>query len=126
MDKQILKKFTNSQLVGVFIEPTKLWIRLDFIVEIENKECDIEFHQILNFHLSKDIDSEDGGYYIGEISHQEITDGGKEILSKMRYPFLDFNEEMKTFPSKLLHYFHLEGEVCVDIVCGNYKILRET
>ncbi|NJM62956.1 MAG: hypothetical protein HC849_26645 [Oscillatoriales cyanobacterium RU_3_3] len=53
-----------------------------------------------------------------------MTEDKSQILSALSYPFQDRAGSIETGSSSLF-YFRLEGDICIEVVCGSYKIFQE-
>lgn len=117
-----LKKFENSQIVGFSIQPKDLSINIEFILDGTYTETDIEFSHVALYSFSswmegKNYDN-DPNYYVGEINYRELGENDAEIFKKLNYGHKLSQEDFK----KNIHYFHIEGELCMDIICDCFSI----
>lgn len=120
----LLKYLRKSQLVGISFEPTKLSMRLEFTVGSQGDDIVIQLFQIIHLVLSKDPD-DNKIFYVGEINLIPIENGGKEILSFLLYPFRERDGSVASYPSQSLFHLHIEGGICIEVICGSYQVFQE-
>jgi hypothetical protein len=60
--------------------------------------------------------------FIGDLALYSVSDGGAAILSKLNYPILDLDGKTRAYPGTLRFYMHIEGDICTDVVCGDYSV----
>jgi hypothetical protein len=53
----------------------------------------------------------------------KLDDGGEAVLRKTGYGFVGQDGNVATYPNIDLYHFHLEGEICADIVCRSFDLL---
>jgi hypothetical protein len=51
--KYLIDKISNCQILGIVLEPTQLWLCLEFIDPSDLKEVVLELHKMAYFSLSK-------------------------------------------------------------------------
>ena len=61
---------------------------------------------------------------MGNAELRQLTEDKSHILSTLSYPFQNQPSLVETDSSSLF-YFRLEGDICIKVVCGSYKILQE-
>lgn len=122
--QSLLKYLKRSQLVGISVEPSNLSITLEFTHGTQGCNVIIKVFQVVHFIISKDPDDNDV-FYVGNINLITIEDGGKEILSSLLYPFTEQDGGVGIYPSRCLFHLHIEGGICIEVVCGSYQIFQE-
>ena len=122
--QKILNNLKSSSLAEIYMDPTTLSLRLNFTYGPDGKDISIVFFHIAHMTISKILDDEDGVFNISEISINGIKDGGSDLLKKLGYMFQDGNGVL-TYPEEKLFHLYIEGDVCMEVICGNYKILQE-
>ncbi|KAB8315981.1 hypothetical protein SD81_032205 [Tolypothrix campylonemoides VB511288] len=120
-----LEDLKSADLVGISLLPQNLGLRLDFTFGPEAGDAKIELYRIVHLVLSQplNIDDQDLCFWVGEVELKKIEESGSQILSGLSYPFKNPNGSIEADSS--LIYFRLEGDIFVEVVCGNYKIFQE-
>lgn len=119
--KCLIDKISHCQISQFVLEPTKLWLRLEFIDPIDLKEIVLELYKMAYFSLSKTSDDEDGAYVILEAELLSVNDS-LELLSKLNYGFIS-SPQINVLDS--LYHLHIEGDICLDVVCESYKVFEK-
>jgi len=120
-DENIFNQLNNSHIVSVNIGDNLNTI-ISFYVEIGDKEIILELQDICLIKISKFLEDKDGSYPVFEFKFQPITDGGKSIFEKLGYSYFTMDNKMFSYPDSQLYYLSIEGDICMDIVAGGYKI----
>jgi hypothetical protein len=118
--KYLIDKISHCQISQVVLEPTQLWLRLEFIDPIDLKEIVLELDKMAYFSLSKTSDDEDGAYVILEAKLSSVNDS-LGLLSKLNYGFIS-SPQINLLES--IYHLHIEGDICLDVVCESYKIFE--
>lgn len=120
-----LEDLKSADLVGISLNPQNLGLRLDFTFGPEADDVAIELYHIIHLVFSQPLntDDEDICFWVGEVELKRIEDDIQEYLSKS-YPFVDKNEVGKTNLQPLI-YFQLQGDICLEVVCKNYKTFQQ-
>lgn len=84
----------------------------------------ITLQNVIQMSFSRTPDTEQLGFYIGEIKIVELHDGGQEILKKLNHLFVESNGEDAQYKNLPLFHLHSEGEVCFDIICSKIIFKR--
>lgn len=116
----------RSQLKNIALNPQTLALQFRF-TEVEGKpdrDVQLELLGIAQVNLAKDLEDEEMLAIVGEANLAPITDGGRAIFEKLRYPFrsLELDSAPFSYPDSELFHFHLEGDVCADVVCKEYRL----
>jgi hypothetical protein len=120
----LLDRLRDFQLVEISFKPTEWSIHLTFTFGPNVKDIVVNLFEIAHFILSKNPDDNDGCYMVGEVTLTSITDGGLRVLSSLNYPFKNRDGSIFSYPSKQLFYWHLEGDVCLEVICGKYELFQ--
>ncbi|QDL11087.1 hypothetical protein DP113_27110 [Brasilonema octagenarum UFV-E1] len=120
-----LEDLKSADLIGISLLPQNVGLRLEFTFGPESGDAKIELYRIVHLVISQPLntDDEDFCFWVGEVELKKIEEGESQILSALSYPFKDSKGSIETDSS--LIYFRLEGDICVEVVCGNYKIFQE-
>lgn len=118
----LLNYLRNSQLTEISISPIDSSIKLIFTFDSLTKNFVVQLFELVHISFSKDIEDNEGCYVVYEIKLNEINGGGKDILSLLNYPIKDRHGNVFSYPSKALFHFHLEGDMCIEAVCGKYQV----
>jgi hypothetical protein len=120
-----LEDLKSSDLVGISLNPQNLGLRLDFTFGPEADDVAIELYQIIHLVFSQPLnaDNEDICFWVGEVELKKIEDNIQEVLSTS-YPFANQHEQVNANLQSLI-YFHLEGDICLEVVCRNYKTFQQ-
>ncbi|GAB4289580.1 MAG: hypothetical protein Fur0025_24110 [Oscillatoriaceae cyanobacterium] len=121
--ESLLTNLRKSQLTGISFDPESLALTLEFTLGDEVKVIKMQFFQLIHLVISKEIDENDGCFFVGDVSLTPVADGGKEILSSLLYRFRERDGTVATYPQQSLFHFHLEGGVCIEAVCGEWELL---
>jgi hypothetical protein len=102
-----------------------LGLRLDFTFGPESGDAKIELYRIVHLVFSQPLNTDDENFcfWVGEVELRNIEESGSQFLSGLSYPFKNANGSIEADSS--LTYFRLEGDIFVEVVCGNYKIFQE-
>ncbi|AFZ57709.1 hypothetical protein H6G54_17070 [Anabaena cylindrica FACHB-243] len=146
-----LEDLKSADLVGISLNPHNLGLRLDFTFGPEADDVAIELYQIIHFVFSQSLnpDDEDICFWVGEVELKKIEDDIHGFLSKLGLthnsrkkkpfkeivrnifrkslksnPFIDQNEPVNTNLQSLI-YFHLQGDISLEVVCKDYKIFQQ-
>jgi hypothetical protein len=101
-----------SQVSRVELDPIRLSVAVEFVephVETYSKYR-ISFEKILLISISKTAEDEDGSYVVGKAELKLETDVQKLINN------LSANAMISTSPPPRAYHFHLEGDICLDVV----------
>ena len=122
----LLHYLRNSQITEISISPIDFSIKftLTFAFNTHSKNFVIQLFEVAHISCSKDVEDNEGCYVVYEIKLNEISDGGKNILSSLNYPIKNRNGDVFSYPSKTLFHFHLEGDMCIEAICGKYHIFE--
>jgi len=122
----LLNSLRDFQLHETFVHPIEWSIRFNFSFGSDPTVRDmvIKLSEVVHFLLSKDSDDNEGCYTVYETTLTELEDGGKEVLSSLSYPIKSTDGNVFCYPSKTLFHFHLEGDLCVEVVCGKYEVFQ--
>ena len=120
-----LEDLKSADLVGISLNPQNLGLRLDFTFGPEADDVAIEFYQIIHLVFSQPLNAndEDICFWVGEVELKKIEDNIQEFLSTS-YPFINQTGIINTNVQSLT-YFHLEGDICLEVVCRNYKTFQQ-
>ncbi|MEA5554722.1 hypothetical protein VB713_27730 [Anabaena cylindrica UHCC 0172] len=146
-----LEDLKSADLVGISLNPKNLGLRLDFTFGPEADDVGIELYQIIDFVFSQPLnpDDEDICFWVGEVKLNKIEDNIHGFLSKLGFKhksrtkkpfkeifrnifrkslksntFIDQNERVNTNLQSLI-YFHLQGDIDLEVVCKDYKIFQQ-
>ena len=125
--KTFLEDLKSADLVGICLLPQNLGLRLDFTFGPEASDVSLELYHILHIVLSQplDADEEEFCFWVGEVELRKLTSADADkILSDLSYQFRHKNGTVAT-ASDSLNYFRLTGDILIELVCKNYKILEE-
>jgi len=116
-----LEDLKSADLVGISLNPQNLGLHLDFTFGPETDDVAIEFYHIIHLVFSQplNLNDEDICFWVGEVQLKNIEDDIQKYLSTS-YPFINQNGIINTNLPSLI-YFHLQGDICLQIVCRNYK-----
>ena len=120
--KKLLKQLSHFQLYKVSFVETNWSVNLTFVFDNNTKDIIIELFNIIHLTMSKTIDDNDGCYMVGEVTITRVNDGGAKILSSLRYPLKNLDQNVLYYRSRSLFHLHLEGDMCLDIICGDFTI----
>jgi hypothetical protein len=120
-----LEDLKSADLVGISLLPQNLGLRLDFTFGPEAGDAKIELYRIVHLVFSQPLNTDDENFcfWVGEVELRNIEESGSQFLSGLSYPFKNPNGSIEADSS--LIYFRLEGDIFVEVVCGNYKIFQE-
>jgi len=122
--ESLLQSLRNSQLSEVRLDPCTLSIQFRFTFGPGKDDVVIEMSKTVHIAISKDPEDEELLAIVGEVTLHEALDGGLSILTDLKYPFKSTADRSAvfTYPSTRLYHFHMEGDVCADVVCAQYKL----
>jgi len=121
-----IEDLRNADLVGISLISQPLTLRLDFTFGMEIYDTSIEFYQLVHHVISQPVksDSEESCFWVGNAEIRELAEDKSQILSGLSYPFQNQAGLVDTGSSSLF-YFRLEGDICIQVVCGSYKIFQQ-
>jgi len=122
-----LEDLKSADLVGISLVPHHFGLHLDFTYGPDLGDVAIELYQIIHLIFSQPFPSQELDYcfWVGEVQLNQISPENSHILSTLSYPF-NHSKPSNGYPLNLpLVHFHLEGEICLEIICSHYKIFRE-
>jgi hypothetical protein len=116
----------RSQLKSIEMDPVTLSLRLVF-VQVEGKgDLKLELDGIAQVNISKDFNDEEMLAIVGEATLRQYEDG-TPVLKLFRYPFTKGAPDYEPMASeKAIFHFHLEGDVCIDVICKNVRFTPES
>jgi len=117
--------YWTDALVGISFSPQNLGLRFDFTFGPEAGDVAIELYQIVHFVFSQpfNVNNQDYCFWVGEVELRKLEKDASQVLSRFDYPFN--SQKITDFNSDSLFHFHLEGDVGMEVVCGNYKLFHE-
>jgi hypothetical protein len=119
----LLKQLEGSSVSAIFIEPSGQWLSIDFISNVGDVSVLLKLFNPTLFKFSRTLDDE-GLFVVGGVSLTPFDDGGRDILDSLGYDFRNEHGYTVSFPNRVLWHFHLEGDICIDVVCENYELLK--
>lgn len=119
----LLKQVEASSVSAFFIEPSGQWLSIDFTSSVGDVDVLLKLFNPTLFKLSRTLDDE-GLFVVGEVSLIPFHDGGRDILDSLGYDFRNESGYTLSFPNRVLWHFHLEGDICIDVVCEKYELLK--
>ena len=122
--ESLLESLQDSELSEVRLDPVSLSIEFRFTFGPERENVSIQMSKIVHIAISKDPDDEEMLAIVGKVLLNPVLDGGLSILEDLKYPFKSTEDQtmVLTYPSVQLYHFHLEGDICADVVCAQYKM----
>lgn len=120
-----LEDLKGADLTGISLIPQPLALRLDFTFGTETYDTSIEFYHLLHQVISQPINADpyESCFWVGNIEITELKEERNQLLSTLIYPFQNQAGLVETGSSPLF-YFQLEGDICIKIICGSYKIFQ--
>lgn len=121
-----LEDLKSADLTGISLIPQPLTLRLDFTFGAEMYDTSLEFYYLVHQVISQPVNSdpEEFCFWVGNVELREIGVEQSQILSSLSYPFQDQAGTVQTSSSSLF-YFRLDGDICIQVVCGSYKIFQQ-
>lgn len=102
------------------LQLSKSAVQVDFAMDGADTAI-LRLSEVVHMVLSQTL-ADEGAYLVGELSITPVNDGGKEILSALQYRFSNQNGEVFSYPAVEMFHFHLEGDVCLEVVCGSCQL----
>lgn len=119
--EKLLQGLSTSQLRAVNLNPETLSITFRFTFGPSEQDVVIDLSDTAHIAISKHLEDDEGLGVIMEARLNALSDGGTAILTELNYPLLQSaGGPVLTYPSVPLFHFHIEGDVCADVVCGRY------
>lgn len=120
----LLEDLKSADLVGISVNSQNLGLRLDFTFGPEADDVAIEFYQIIHLVFSQALNPDDESicFWVGEVELKKIDEDVEQVLSGLSYPFLNQDGTVNHNSRSLIH-FRLVGDMCLEVVCGNYQVL---
>ncbi|MGH9822315.1 MAG: hypothetical protein ACREDR_03500 [Blastocatellia bacterium] len=106
------------------LEPSGLWLRFDFESAIGGPVVILKLYNPALVKFSRTLDDE-GGFVIGEAA-LSVLDDSKTDLAALGYGFSDKNGPTLSYPARTLLHFHLEGDICIDVICEDYDLRAQS
>ena len=120
--KQKISGLREYQLARMYVGPLLDALILEFTRCSEGADVTVELSQIAHIQVSKTLDDEDGCYLVHEANIERVTDGGTSVLTSLGYRIRDEDGSVFSYPSQSMYHLHLEGDVCIEVVCGHYQV----
>ena len=127
-----ISKLVDSQIVGFYIDSDIMTLRMDFGFSPDEKITSIELSHIYHLLISKfpgagpDYAGEERSFIALEIYlHYLDVEKRREVLSSLAYMHYDGNGNVAIFPDSDMYHLHVAGDICIDVVCGEVKVLKE-
>ncbi len=124
LKEKSLDTLKNVDLRHLLLDASAGTALLQFTFSPSEPDTTIELSRISLFKVS--IDSDVGGElaFVGQVEAFQFEDAGQEVLSKLEYCLQKEPGVVRTPPEQVSFYFHIEGDMCADIVCGAYSVRR--
>lgn len=121
-----LEDLKSADLTGISLIPQPLTLRLDFTFEAEIYDTYIEFYHLVHQVISQpfNADPDESCFWVGNLELKKLEADQSQILSSLSYPFQNQAGLIKVGSSPLF-YFRLEGDICIQLICGSYKIFQQ-
>ncbi|HKC63834.1 MAG TPA: hypothetical protein VKB86_09365 [Pyrinomonadaceae bacterium] len=123
LQTETLKHLDAYALSEIFIEPSGQCLSFGFTSSIGEPSIRLKLFNPALIKISRTLDDE-GLFLVGEARLASLEDGGKDVFAFLGYDFRNLNGSLLTYPSRPLLHFHLEGDVCIDVICENCEMLR--
>jgi len=121
--KNTIKNLADSQIVGFYLDPDLLSLRLDFSFGLD-KTTSVELSHIYHIVLSQDPFDEAGrGFLVLEISIDSLEKNRKELLDSLGYMY-KYNEEDNTQKDEM-YYIKILGDLCLKVICGKVRVFKQ-
>jgi hypothetical protein len=120
--QELLKSLERYQLNQIYTEPSGKYLRLDFEMGPQGHYTAIELIDIVQLSISRTLQDE-GCYNVFEITMNVLREEQLQVLSSLGYVFI--NDETQINFCNLL-YFHLEGDIDIQIICQSYRVIQQT
>jgi len=119
-----LEDLKSADLIGISFIPKSLGLRLDFTYGPEIGDVAIELEGIVHFVFSQPLEPEDEDFcfWVGEVKIESLSEGAMSVLSSLSYPFTMGQSANLPETNSALVRFYLEGDICLEVICGSYKI----
>jgi len=114
----------RSQVSRIVLDPQTLALCFEFVQIEGHPDTILELHGTALIQLAKHVDDEEMLAIVGEASLSAVTDGGFSTFKILGYPFSSGKKVAEPFvyPDIPMVYFHLEGDICADIVCKDARL----
>ena len=121
----LIQSLDTAQLRSVNLDPEALSLSFRFTFGPAEEDVTVELSGTAHIALSKHPEDEAGCGIVGEVKLKALEDGGAAVLTELNYALLQYDgSHVLTYPSTPLYHFHMEGDVCADVVCSSYKVRR--
>jgi hypothetical protein len=127
MDSPEWEQLNDSYLDRIRWADDSPSLTLELTTFPDKRRLDVQLRQVIHVVYSTTLDDEHleaPPYWVGEAGVTELTDGGTEVLSRLRYGWRAKSEsdEVLTYPGSKLFHVHLEGEIVLDVVCARVAL----
>lgn len=117
-----LKSLNNVDVRHVLFDGVAGTALIQFTFSPNEPDTVLELSRISFYQLSLDPDEGGDLAFVGQVDAFAFEDSGQKILSKLGYCFEHSPGIVRTLPEASGFYFHIEGDICGDIVCGMYSV----
>ena len=124
--KDLLSELLISDILSIDFKLAINSIVIAFISGKDGRSFFMNLNNVVYFKLLKAPYEDDDLCFVGDIKIDLLKDGGKEILTKLEYGYLDNKGELSKFKKGEGAYVHIEGDLWLDIVCESFEISEET
>lgn len=125
--ESMIGKLKDSWLKCILLDPKELSLHLEFALTGQNRgEIDLKLSNTVQVSVSRTPNEESGHWYVFEARLVAVLDGGLQVLKSLGHGFRKSTEALDlpfTYPETKLFHFHLEGQVCMDVVCAEYQVM---
>jgi hypothetical protein len=119
----LLKQLEASCVSAFFIDPSGQQLNVEFTSTVSDLGVLLKLYNLVLFKFSRTLDDE-GLFVVGGVSLTPVHHGNQNILASLGYDFRNDDGYPVSYPSRGLWHFHVEGDICIDVVCEEYELLE--
>ena len=123
-EQKLIASLRDAQLKYVRLDPERMAIALRFTFGTDRPDVMVHLRNTAHIAISKDPNDEELPAVVGIATLVPLSVDRISTLTKLAYPFRNTDDPSTvfTYSETPLYHFHLEGDICLDIVCGKYSV----
>ncbi|MDB9517295.1 hypothetical protein PN466_10085 [Roseofilum reptotaenium CS-1145] len=121
--EEIRDRLRKSQILDISLKSEGTISELEFTHDA-SQEILLRCLNVIHIVFSRQLDDNDGCYYVCDIYVNKLTDGGQNQLDKLNYGFRESLDptEVAYYPDRELLHLYIEGGVGIEVICESIQI----
>lgn len=123
--EELFRRLSYYSIESVLIDPVLRTMHISFVSTVEQEDdIVLKLARPILIKISK-LPEDEELFLVGEIKLRILEDDRVLVLNELQFGFKLTDEvSVSDLPTRLYH-FHLEGHMCLDVVCVAFSISRQ-